>query len=253
MTVESYGLTDPGSVRTENQDRILLEPALGLFAVCDGMGGHRHGGLAAEIAVSAIQHFLMASQDNLDVTWPFGYNFAWSVDANRLVTSIKLANRMVCRRAGEAVEHAGMGTTVAAALVQPEQAVVANVGDSRVYRMRSNMLAQLSTDDTMVASLAQQGLLSSQELNNHPMRNILTQAAGSQEEVDVHLWEDLAETGDRFLLCSDGLYGVVSDDAIRQALECDDPLEVCARRLLDAAIQGGSPDNVAVVLLRYSE
>lgn len=250
--VDAYGMTDTGSVRSENQDRILLAPELGLYAVCDGMGGHRHGGLAAELAVSAIRHFIEASQDSLDVTWPFGYNFALSVDANRLATSVRLANRTVYRRSEEAVEHAGMGTTVAVVLTQAEQVVVANVGDSRVYRWRNGEFTQLTVDDTMVASLAEQGLIKQEDLADHPMRNVLTQAAGSQVDVNVHLWEDVPQPGDRFLLCSDGVYGVISKDDLAAALAATDgDLTAPTEQLIQAAMTAGSTDNVSVLLLCY--
>ena len=252
MRVESFGISDPGCVRTENQDRIVVDPTFGLYAVCDGMGGHRHGGLAAEVAVSAMRHFLEASQERLDVTWPFGYDFALSADANRLVTSVKLANRMVWRRAEEAVEHAGMGTTVAAVLADLEQIIAANVGDSRVYRIRGGRMTQLSVDDTMVANLARQGILSMEEIGTHPMRNILTQAAGAQENVDVHLVEECPLAGDRYVICSDGLYGVVPDQSIFHYVDSDGELEECAKALIHEAILAGAPDNVSVVVLRYS-
>lgn len=252
MKVESFGVSDPGSVRTENQDRIVVDPAFGLYAVCDGMGGHRHGGLAAEIAVAAMRHFLEASQERLDVTWPFGYDFSLSADANRLVTSVKLANRMVWRRAEEAVEHAGMGTTVAAALADVEQVIIANVGDSRVYRARGGKLSQLSVDDTMVANLAQQGILTLEEISTHPMRNILTQAAGAQQDVAVHLIEETPQPEDRYLICSDGLYGVVSDQSIHDHMAVDGELSEGATALIQEAIRAGAPDNVSIVVLRYS-
>jgi serine/threonine protein phosphatase PrpC len=253
MPIESFGLSDTGLVRTENQDRIAIDPAIGLYAVLDGMGGHRHGALAAELAAAAIRHFLEASRESLDVTWPFGYDFSLSVDANRLTTSIKLANRLVWRRAEEALEHAGMGTTVAALLLHDGQAVAANVGDSRVYLFRNGQLVQLSIDDTMVANLAQQGYLDAAELDSHPMRNILTQAAGAQQDVNVHLCDERIGPGDWILICSDGLSGVVTDSEIRQALCAGGEVEACARSLMDAARRAGAPDNVSVVLLRYIE
>lgn len=252
MHVESFGVSDTGTVRTENQDRIVVDSTLGLYAVCDGMGGHRHGGLAAEIAVSAMCHFLQVSQERLDVTWPFGYDFSLSAEANRLATSVKLANRMVWRRAEEAVEHAGMGTTVAAILADAEQVIAANVGDSRVYRLRAENLTQLSVDDTMVANLAQQGILTPAEVSTHPMRNILTQAAGAQENVTLHLVEGSPQPQDRYLICSDGLYGVVPDQSILSHMAGDGELEECAKALVEEAIRGGSSDNVSVVVLRYS-
>src|SRR5262245_53965163 len=131
--IESYGLSDAGCVRQENQDRILTNHSLNLFVVADGMGGHRHGEIAAELAISTVQYYIEASQDWLDVTWPFGYDFQVSVDANRLATGIQLANRQVWKHAQQSAECAGMGTTVAAILLSAGNVVIGNVGDSRVY------------------------------------------------------------------------------------------------------------------------
>ena len=122
MSVESHGVTDAGRVRAKNEDRILLEPALGLYAVFDGMGGHQNGALAAEIAIAALRYFIDASGDRFDVSWPFGYNFELSTEANRLITAMKLANRQICRRAEQELECAGMGTTIATALLGGDQA-----------------------------------------------------------------------------------------------------------------------------------
>ena len=251
ITVDSYGLTEAGTVRSENQDRIRVEPELGLFAVCDGMGGHRDGQLAAELALSTISHFLEASRDRLDVTWPFGYDFGWSVDANRLITAIRLANRVVWRRSEQAAEHAGMGTTVAAALVQADHAVLANVGDSRIYRFRRGQFQQLSVDDTLVANLVEQGLVPLEEMGTHPLRNVLTQAAGAQEEITVHVREESSESGDCLLLCSDGLHGVVSEETVCGILAAEAQARQCAQQLMEQALQAGAPDNIAIVLLRY--
>src|ERR1035438_2720750 len=190
MAVEAYGITDPGCVRGENQDRILLDTALGIFVLCDGMGGHQHGEVAAEVAVGSVSRYIDASRDRYDVSWPFGYSFELSLDANRLVTGIRIANRQVWRRSEQDLECSGMGTTVAAALLSYDRVVVANVGDSRVYRFRDRELVQLSVDDTMLASMVSKGLLSPAELTTHPMRNVLTQSAGSQEDVDVHRSEE---------------------------------------------------------------
>jgi protein phosphatase len=194
---------------------------------------------------------LEASQDRLDVTWPFGYDFGWSIEANRLITAVRLANKMVWRRSEQAAEHAGMGTTVAAALVQANCSVLANVGDSRIYRFRRGQFQQLSVDDTLVANLVAQGLLPEDEIGAHPLRNVLTQAAGAQEDVTVHVIEEASESGDCLMICSDGLYGVVPNDAVCSILATGMHACDCAHRLMEQALKAGAPDNIAIVLLRY--
>jgi serine/threonine protein phosphatase PrpC len=252
MKVECHGITDLGCVRGDNEDRILMDQPLGLFAVCDGMGGHQHGELAAELAVEAMRYYVEASRDRLDVTWPFGYTYELSVDANRLLTSVRLANRQVWRRAEEALERAGMGTTVAAILINDLQVAVANVGDSRVYRFRAGELTQLTADDTIIATMTERGLLSPVDARNHPMRNVLTQAAGSQESIEVHIREEVPQEHDVMLLSSDGLHGVVNEDVIRSILDSHGGVDQYARELIQAARNAGAPDNVSVVVLRFS-
>jgi protein phosphatase len=252
MIIEAYGKSDRGCTRTENEDRIFFDASLGLFVVCDGMGGAQRGAVAADLAVAAIQYYIDATHDRYDVSWPFGYRFEISADANRLTTSVRLANRQVWRRAEQSLECAGMGATVASVLLSDGRIVTANVGDSRVYRSRKGRLEQISIDDTIIASMLQKGLLSREEAVTHPMRNVVTQAAGSQENVEVHLAEDTIESGDAILLCTDGLYVVVPEADIEALLASGETAEACVAQLVSAAIDAGGPDNVSVIVLRYS-
>ena len=252
MIIDAYGKSDRGCTRTENEDRIFFDASLGLFVVCDGMGGAQRGAVAADLAVAAIQYYVDATHDRYDVSWPFGYTFEISADANRLATGVRLANRQVWRRAEQSLECAGMGTTVAAVLLGDGRIVTANVGDSRVYRSRNGRLEQISIDDTIIASMVQKGLLSREEAVTHPMRNVVTQAAGSQENVEVHLAEDTIESGDAILLCTDGLYSVVPDAGMEALLASGETAEACVAQLVSAAIDAGVTDNVSVIVLRYS-
>src|SRR3954454_4406933 len=146
--IEAHGVTDIGCVRERNEDRILVDATLGLYIIADGMGGHSHGEMAAELAIATIRHYVESSSDRFDVTWPFGYNFELSVDANRLMNAVQLANRHVWRQAESAPEYSGMGTTVAVAIVTGNRITIGNVGDSRVYLWRDGSLRQLTVDDT---------------------------------------------------------------------------------------------------------
>ncbi|MGH9657235.1 MAG: PP2C family protein-serine/threonine phosphatase, partial [Bryobacteraceae bacterium] len=247
-----FGLSDAGCVRRDNQDRLLMDHALNLFLVADGMGGHRHGEMAAELAISTIQFYVESSQDRLDVSWPFGYSFDLSLEANRLTTAIRLANRHVWHQSEAEPRYAGMGTTVAGVLIGENEAVTCNVGDSRVYLYRGGELTQLSTDDTWITAVVARGEAAQFDLANHPMRNVLTQAAGSQENIDIHVVERPLESGDTYALTSDGLHGVIGDEAIRSILGSESTLERCVERLIDAARVRGAPDNVSVLLLRYN-
>ncbi len=245
------GVSDAGRVRPNNEDRIVLEPDLGLFVVADGMGGHRHGQMAAELACAALRHYLESSRSPGDVTWPYGYNWKLSLDQNRLITGILLANHHVWRRSEEDPAYAGMGSTVVALLIQGEKAAIANVGDSRMYLFRGEQLSQLTIDDTWLNAVLKQGTLDQKSMAKHPMRNVLTQAAGTQRNLDVHTCELELKDGDVLLLCSDGLYGVVSEEEISAVLASGQGVEQQVNRLNEAALTAGAPDNVSCVLLRY--
>ncbi len=245
------GLCDPGCVREENEDRILVEPGLGLFVVADGMGGHRHGELAAELAISAIRYYLESTQNRADVTWPFGYNFNWSLNANRLATGVRLANRHVWKKAEEAPEYAGMGSTIAALLVEGDEAAVANVGDSRVYVFRNSQLRQLSTDDTWLNAVMERDAAGQARVLKHPMRNVLTQAAGSRDDIDVHVCDVALQDGDLLVLSSDGLHNVVTDEGMRAILASGRPVAELCSRLVEAGRAAGAPDNLAGIVVAY--
>ena len=251
--IESFALTDIGCVRQENQDRVLTDHSLSLFIVADGMGGHKHGEKAAELAIATMRYYIESSQDRFDVTWPFGYDFELSADANRLTTAIQLANRQVWNHAQQSPECAGMGTTIAAILMsEGTSAVIGNVGDSRVYLWRGEELRQISFDDTFINTVALPVGGDPERMANHPMRNVLTQAAGSQDKLDVHIVEQTMEAGDLYLICSDGVHGVIGNAAVRSILSAGDGVEEMAVRLREASRAQGGPDNISVVLISFS-
>jgi|HubBroStandDraft_1064217.scaffolds.fasta_scaffold213408_1 serine/threonine protein phosphatase PrpC len=249
--IESYSLSDTGCARQDNQDRVLTDHSLGLFIVADGMGGHKHGEKAAEIAIDTMKYYMESSRERFDVTWPFGYNFDLSVDANRLSTGIQLANRHVWNYAEQASEFSGMGTTVAAALLCGDSSVIGNVGDSRVYLFRQGELQLITLDDSFINAVAAPGSLGEKDFVNSPMRNVLTQAAGAEGPLDVHISELKLESNDLLLLCSDGLHAVIGDAAIRSIVGSGGTVEHLAGRLVAAARVNGAPDNVSCVLIAY--
>ncbi len=250
MALEFYGLSDVGCTRRVNEDRILLDASLGMFAVCDGMGGHRNGATAAELAIAGLRYFIGFST-GLDGTWPFGYNFEMTPNANRIATGIKIANRQVWDRAGEQPEFAGMGTTIVAVLIEGSTVTVGNVGDSRAYLFRGGRFSQLSVDDTVVGDLCEQGLLTRGAERLHPARNLLTRAAGAGEDVEAHVREEELRANDMLLLCTDGLHGVVDERIIESVLASGDPVDRCVQLLIDRARSLGAPDNVSGILVRY--
>lgn len=251
--IEAYGASDTGCVRQNNEDRILLNADLGLFIVADGMGGHSHGERAAELAISTIEHYVASSCNGADVTWPFGYNFEISLDSNRLATAVQLANGQVWRCSQQAPEFAGMGTTVAAVIVSGERLSMASVGDSRVYLMREGALEQLTTDDTWISAVGTRGSLSKAQLQNHPMRNFLTQAAGSKQDLDVHTREVQLREGDSVLICSDGLHSSVEDSIISSVMvERAGDVRSASKELIRVANAAGGLDNVSCIIISYT-
>jgi len=253
MNFEAKAVTHVGRVRSENQDRILALDALGCYGVFDGMGGQRCGDVAAGIGLTVFQNYVESSGNPAEVTWPFGYNLELSLDANRLLTSIRLANRQVASHADRDPKCAGMGTTVAALIYRGQKLVMANVGDSRIYRLRGAEFSQLSTDDTMAALMVSKGVIDAQNVPAHPMRGVLMQAIGLHGEVEVHIREEQVEPGDIVLICSDGLYGVVDAASITGILGNATPVAERAQALVDRALQGGAPDNVSVILIEFSD
>lgn len=237
------GTSNTGRVRPNNEDQVLMDPHLGLFLVADGMGGHRHGHLAAELACTTLRHYIESSRNPNEVTWPFGFNWKLSLQENRLNTGILLANRHVWKRSEEDPGYAGMGSTVVAAL--------ANVGGSRGYLFRNHHLSQLTIDDTWLNTVLNQSMLDQKTLLKHPMRNVLTQAAGTNRDLDIHSCQVELKDGDRFVLCSDGLHGVVMEECIRAILAFERTIAQQVAGLSEAALMAGAPDNVSCILLHY--
>jgi serine/threonine protein phosphatase PrpC len=249
--VESVGLSDRGLVRTSNQDRILVDSVLGLYLVADGVGGYSHGETAAELAVTSGQYFVRASRDSLDASWPLGYDVSRSMNENRLMTAIQLANRQICQMKTTSPDHASAGSTIVGVIVDGARAAVGNVGDSRVYFMRNGVLKQLTIDDSWVGQLIRSGALTEMQARNHSMRNVVTQAMGV-EPIEVHTCEQELEDGDLMLLTTDGVHGVLEHAALCSMMSGCHSLEDSAKRMIEAALDQGGPDNASCILLRYT-
>jgi protein phosphatase len=253
--IEACGRSDVGRRRKLNEDSFLIDRERLFFAVCDGMGGHNAGEVASGMTVETLATFVRESQgvEFERIPWTFGADAALSRDGNRIRTAIKLANERVFKAAAGNEECAGMGTTVVAALVADDVLTVGWAGDSRCYILRDRKLVQLTRDDSWVSAAASEGILSADEIERHPLRNIITKAVGAREAIDVDLIEERLRPGDRVLLCSDGLHSLVSDGEILERLVASDPtIEQAAERLIAAANDAGGKDNITVVILERS-
>lgn len=252
--IEAFGKTDVGRRRKLNEDNLLIDRDTNLYAVCDGMGGHNAGEVASKMAIETLHAFIAKSQgEEKDITWPYGLEPHLSFEANRLKTAIKLANKRIFKAADNREDYTGMGTTLVAALVNDGTLTVGNVGDSRCYMVRAGKITQLTRDDSWVSAAWAEGILSSDEIDRHPLRNVITKAVGAKDKIELETSEHKLAAGDIILLCSDGLHAMITDDQILALLHpLPGSLEKTADVLIDAANEAGGKDNVSVVLLEYT-
>jgi PPM family protein phosphatase len=229
---EEAGLTDVGRQRQTNEDRFY--EAAPLFAVADGMGGARSGEVASQIAVDEF-----AENDSRDAK-----------AEERLASIAHEANRKIYELAQSDESHAGMGTTLTAALVGEHEISLGHVGDSRAYRFRDDELERLTQDHSLVEELMRMGRLSPEDAEVDPRRSIITRALGPEPTVDVETCTIPAKDGDVYLLCSDGLTGMVPEERVAEILRARSSLEQAARELVTAANENGGKDNITVVLFK---
>jgi len=252
MLIEHYGLTDVGRKRTLNEDSHLVNGETSLYIVADGMGGHSAGEIASKMAVDVMNSFISRSYLEEEITWPFGVDSRLSFNGNRLLTSIKLANKRVYMAAEKREEYTGMGTTVVAGIVQDRLMTLCSVGDSRAYALIDGHLQRLTQDDSWVGEALAGGIISQTEAESHPLRNIITKAVGAKEQLEFEVKEVELRPGSLFLLCTDGLHALIKDDIIHTILTSHKDLEPMAKALIDAANQHGGSDNITVLLLRVT-
>ncbi len=235
MKVRVAARTDIGRARQRNEDAYLVhEP---LFAVADGMGGHRGGDVASSMALESLS---IPEQDSADTS-------------AALVEDIKEANRRVLERGEAERDLRGMGTTLTAVVTEGEKAYLAHVGDSRAYLLRDGSLQQLTEDHTLVQRMVREGRLTPEEAAHHPQRSIITRALGVEDEVPVDQLTLDIHAGDRLLLCTDGLTGAVSKQRIQEVLEQEADPDRAVERLVEEANQAGGDDNITVVLLDFHD
>ncbi|MGI8805558.1 MAG: Stp1/IreP family PP2C-type Ser/Thr phosphatase, partial [Thermoleophilaceae bacterium] len=232
---DQAGLTDVGRQRSSNEDSFLESAPV--FCVADGMGGARAGEVASRIAVETLAD---------------GDAAAGEAEA-RLADTARAANRRIYELAQEDDSRAGMGTTFTAVLVDGGDVVTGHVGDSRLYRLRDDALERLTRDHSLVEELVRRGELDPKEAESHPQRSIITRALGPEPEVEVETFTCPARAGDVYLVCSDGLTSMVSEERLRDLLRADGSLEEAAHRLVEAANDAGGKDNITVVLFRLAD
>jgi protein phosphatase len=243
--------TDPGLRRSSNEDSYCTRDDLGLFIVADGMGGHAAGEVASRLAVETIQTFIAETAGaDKNRTWPFPFEPAISLEGNRLKAAFRLANRQLANAMADAADLRGMATTASAVLAGSASACVGHVGDSRVYVMRPGGLEQVTSDHSWVEEQVRAGTMTPTAARQHPWRNVVTRALSGGSDPDIDTIEIAPKPGERFLLCSDGLSGVVPHDAIAAIMgDAGATLDEICARLIAAANEGGGPDNITALVL----
>src|ERR1043166_4359273 len=251
MNVKAFGLTHVGRQRQHNEDSFLVESDARLFLVADGMGGHAAGEIASKIAVESINEFIVHTKED-DGTWPHAYDEQYKRSTNRLMAAVRMANTRVLEAMRKDARLRGMGTTVVAALADDNNTMaVAHVGDSRAYLMRGNQLSRITNDHSWVFEQVQAGMLTEAEAEKHPLRNVITRALGGALSVNPDASEIDTRPGDVYLLCSDGLTGMVPEEEILKLVtENADDLATACQQLIDTANARGGLDNVTAILVK---
>jgi PPM family protein phosphatase len=231
--LEAFGASDPGCVRTNNEDYYLLAPSLGLYVVADGMGGALAGEHASKLAAETLREVVHEDADE-----------------QTLIDAFYEANRRVMEAASADPAMEGMGTTLVAALSRNGNLLVASVGDSRAYVFENGNLKLVTEDQTWVNEVGRRLGIAENVLKHHPMRHVLTMAIGVSDELRVHTYPLRPSSGTQVLLCTDGLHGVAGEEELRTILASNAPLETKCQELIAAAKSHGGPDNITAVLLK---
>ncbi len=252
-SIEVFGLSDVGRKRKHNEDSFAFDAEEGLFVVADGMGGHAAGEVASKITVETINEFIAATRQKEEATWPFKYNHDLEFNSNRLAVAIEKANERVMAAVAAQPWLKGMGTTVVAGLLNEKILSLAHVGDSRAYLLRDGQLSCLTDDHSWVHEQIAAGLITEDEARHHPLKNVVTRALGGGTSVMPDIIHVPLVHGDRFLLCSDGLSGVVTDEQLLSFISQQTDMQACAEGLGQLALDSGSRDNVSAVMIEVTD
>jgi len=246
LTVKSYGLTDLGKRRQVNEDAFLCDDELGLWIVADGMGGHAAGEVASQEAVDTVYGMVKRGTMSMDLEGDKSEDKARA--AVRLVEgAVQAATYMVFAMSELDANKAGMGTTISAMMRFGDCAVMGQVGDSRIYRIRGGEVAQLTEDHTLIAWQLKQGLITAEEAKHSRHKNVITRAVGNRDYVQVDTLVVDLEVGDQFLLCSDGLHGYLRLQEIPDIARLGG--DAAAKAFIDLANGRGGRDNITAVLV----
>ena len=242
--LESFGLTDVGLVREHNEDVWAAYPTNRLFILADGMGGHSSGEIASK---EAVNHLF-----TLFTSWHDSHIASIAETKMFFANALTQVNSWVYKKGLQDENLKGMGTTLCALFFHHKEAILAHVGDSRIYRLRNKQLELLTEDHSLIAELLALGAMSAQEAETFPYKHILTRAIGTQPKVEPSIASVEVEAGDLFMLCSDGLTNYLSHEQITEILEQDLSLPQLGQALVDLANRNGGGDNITLILIHTS-
>lgn len=231
--------TDRGRQRTINEDSLLCMKTEHFYVVADGVGGHNSGELASSMAIEFIEAYIKTN--------PIGSISGDFALMTYFLNCLREVNSLIFKRAFQVKENAGMATTVAMLYIGSGKAYVVNVGDSRVYLARDGQLLQVTEDHSYVNELLKKGTITREEAENHPERNMITRALGSEEKVEPDFYQFQVYKGDRILLCTDGLYNEVQEEEISEISKIAIDTQVMAQELIERANEYGGRDNISVI------
>jgi len=253
LATHAAGKTDVGLVRKNNEDNFGFDNRIGIFVVCDGMGGQAAGELASKIAVDTVLGYFH-QEERRSGSEVLGRGFAEvSERANALANAVQLANKAIREASARDAGSAGMGCTLVAVRVEGNLFSIAHVGDSRIYLVRQGAIQQLTTDHSLVMEQVRRGMITLEEAEHCEMQNVIVRALGSEDSVEPDLADLSLEENDTLLLCSDGLSRYVKDSAMLEVIGRVESLEDACDGLIEAAKSGGSDDNITCLLIRAVE
>ncbi|RMH43299.1 MAG: Stp1/IreP family PP2C-type Ser/Thr phosphatase [Deltaproteobacteria bacterium] len=250
MRVRFAGETDVGRKRDHNEDALYLPEHERIAIVADGMGGHASGEVASRMAVETIVRYFLETADQQPLTWPYKVDRGLRADINRLTVAIMLANLEIYELAQRDAKCKGMGTTVVATYFLDDTMLIGHVGDSRVYRYRDGRLTQMTEDHSLINDYIKMKRVTADEAQNWPHKNVIVRALGMKETVQVDILTEQPRIGDVYLLCSDGLSGMLTDAQIAHVLDSEPDINKAVDRLIEGANEEGGIDNITVVLAR---
>lgn len=244
------GNSHVGMKRSHNEDNLSVVAEENLYMVADGMGGHASGEVASQMAVDTVSSFFVDTSQDEDLTWPYKMDRGRRYEENRLAAGIKLANLRIHESSVLNPGQKGMGTTIVALFFSGNFAYCGHVGDSRIYRLRGEELEQVTEDHSLLNDYIKMKDLTPEEIANFPHKNVIVRALGMKETVQVDVVQEEPQHGDIYLLCSDGLNGMIEDDVIQRLMvKHRGDLETCCNKLIQAANDNGGNDNITVVLV----